>query len=289
MRRATLRVSALLIGAAIVAAPASGTPMAKTPGKTTKAVKTQAKTTKTSTTQKAATSTSPPPAAAPSKSVAPSTVAPSGVVNYLKILAAAGSTEADLGPNYRFAVDPTNPQNDAAYKSVTESVAACNGFPDVIPNLGGKGKATQGWLYTNSTTGKAVPHVVVITADDATAHSVLESIRTFASFPACTAGFNEGQSLRTAVRDNPSLIGKDVRYVSTNARFGPSLSGLGDDQVTVQFEQTLFVDGVAQPVIALAKHIARIGPAILEYQDEASAAAVNAPKLADKLRAALKA
>ena len=229
------------------------------------------------------------PTAATAKSVVPSTVAPGGPPNYLKILAAAASTEADLGPNYRFGGDPTNPQNDAAYKSVTEGVAACNGFPDVIPNLGGKSKAVQGWLYTNSTTGKAVPHVVVITADDATAHGVLESIRTFASFPACTAGFNDAQSLRTAVRDNPSLTGKDARYVSTRARFGPPLSGLGDDQVTVQFEQTLFVDGVAQPAIAFTKYIAKIGPAILEYQDEPSAAAVNAPKLADKLRAALKA
>ena len=238
MGHATRRLSALLLGGAIMAAPAAGAP---------NAVKKPARTTKTTITRKAATTTNPRPAAATAKSGRPSTAAPSGAVNYLKILAAAGSTEADLGPNYRFQLDPTNPQNDAAYKSVTESVAACDGFPDLMPNLKAKAKAIQGWLYTNSTTGTGVGHVVVITADDATAHAVLGSIRAFASYPACQAGFRDAFAARNAALNNPSLNGKDVRYVSENARFGASLQGLGDDQVTVQLEQTLYVDGVARP------------------------------------------
>ncbi len=205
----------------------------------------------------------------------------------MKILSAAGSTESDFGPGYRFLGDPTDAVFASQYRKVTESVAACNGFPDDLPFMTAKAKDVKGWIYNNSSTGKGVPHSVVIMADEQTARTVMESIRNFPGTPACAAGFNDGMGQVNGARDNPSLVGKDFKFSST-ARFGPELPALGGDQIAVQIDQTLVVDGVSQGTIKYVRYHVRVGPAIMLIADEVSAADRVAPILVAKLQAALK-
>ena len=62
--------------------------------------------------------------------------------------------------------------------------------------------------------------------------------------PACLAVFDDEMGVLNAVRGNLALEGINVKFVSV-ASFGPPLAGLGDDQITLQFDKTLFADGKA--------------------------------------------
>ena len=233
--------------------------------------------------------------AAPSSSVAPSTVvstaAPASttlvplVLDYDKVLNGAAPVEADLGPGYQYLSDPTLSSNDARYRSAMSRVGACNGFADSLPFFAAKARAVRGWTYRNG--GRSATFSIVLTADDATARSVLESVRTFAAFPACNSGFTDVVS-KDAALANPTLSGKVVTVMSANSRFGLPLPSLGDDQVAIAFDQITTIDGVAQPPVTTLRRIARFGPAIMTYTDDPQGADQIASKLGLKLVAALK-
>lgn len=277
-------LAAVLSTSAAAGVPASGATKTKKVTGTTKVTRSRSKaTTKAPNAALPATTTGAPQTTVPPP---PSTATTPGV-NYVKILSAAGSTESDFGPGYRFLGDPTEAVFASQYRKVTESIAACNGFPDEMPFPTAKAKDIKGWIYSNSSTGKGVPHSVVIMADEQTARTVMESIRNFPATPACLAGFNDGMSQVNGARDNPSLVGKDFKFSST-ARFGPELPALGVDQIAVQFDQTLVVDGVSQGTIKFVRYQVRVGPAIMLIADEVSAADRVAPILVAKLQAALK-
>lgn len=58
---------------------------------------------------------------------------------------------------------------------------------DNLPFFAAKARAVRGWTYRNGSRSATFSNF--LTADDATARSVLESVRTFAAFLACNSGF----------------------------------------------------------------------------------------------------
>ena len=231
-----------------------------------------------------ATTVAPVVSAAPVSSVAPTPstapAAPPTAAGNAKFFETAASTASDLGSTYQLYSSPLMPDDLARGKIATARVAACNGFPDTVPFYTAKAKEAQGWTYfTNGFGSPSAVHVVVLFADDATAHNVLESVRNFPDTPACQTGFGVQQI----------LLETGTIVTISNARFGPPLPALGDDQMSILSDMSRIVDGVAQPVRPTQFRAARFGPALLIYRDEASAVDRIAPILAAKLQAALKA
>ena len=253
----------------------------------TKTTKKKSKKTTTTTTTKDAKAKTTLPATTTTAQLPPTSTAPTAAAapNYAKIFAAAGSTESDLGPGYRFIGDSRFQK--AVALSITASSPGCNGVPEVIPYVFAT-EASQGWTFTNTVTGRAAVQIVMMSADDANAARHLESMRNAPNLATCWAEFLNATLPNSASRDNPSSTGKTVTFTSANARFCPGLPALGDDQVCVVWEQVRTVDSVQEAPIEYEVRFARFGPAILKYRDERAATDRIAPILAAKLRAALK-
>ena len=274
--------------AALLAAPAHAT--TKSAKKTTKTKTPAATAVKPRTTTAPATTVAPVVSAAPVSSAPVSSTAPTPstalaapqttAASNAKFFETAASTASDLGSTYLLYSSPLMPDDLVRGKIATARVAACNAFPDTVPFYTAKAKEAQGWTYfTNGFGSPSAVHVVVLFADDATAHNVLESVRNFPDTPACQTGFGVQQI----------LLETGTIVTISNARFGPPLPALGDDQMSILSDMSRIVDGVAQPVRPTQFRAARFGPALLIYRDEASAVDRIAPILAAKLQAALKA
>ena len=208
-------------------------------------------------------------------------------------LDAAASTESDIGAGVNYLADPVGKgANDTAFRRRQQAIDACSSIDRPLPNgttydesIGGRG-----WLYVDLESPQLpyIAHSVMVLADDTTAQAVITDLREAGDLPTCIASWVADVNSDDAGTRNAPWASATIEYSVVDAEFGEPLEGLGDDQLTVTWQQHLTIDGVETAPEEMTFSMARIGAVIFTFSgNDPDRTAAAVALLADRTRDAL--
>jgi hypothetical protein len=222
--------------------------------------------------------------------VEPSVQSPVDVAGFLDAVA---STESDIGPGIAYVVDQVGAgRYDAGYRRRQDAIAACSAIE--VPLLHGatfdQAVDGRGWLYLDigSPQRPYVAHSVMVLADESAAAEVMSELRAASELPTCVAQWVADVNRDDAGEKNAPWSSAAIEYSGVDAAVADPLDGLGEDQLSITWQQHQSIDGVDTPPEEMAFHIARVGAVIFTFSgNDPERTAATAVLLAARTQEAL--
>lgn len=223
----------------------------------------------------------------------PPTSSGAPLMSVADLLDAVASTESDIGPGIDYVTDQVGQgRYDAGYRRRQESIEACSSIER--PLLHGATYAEsvdgRGWLYLDleSPQRPYVAHSVLVLTDERAAQDVMTDLRAAADLPTCVAEWVAAVNGEDGAAKNAPWASASIDYSALDARFAEPLDGLGEDQLSVRWQQRLSIDGSETAPEEMTFHMARFGAVIFTFSGNgpdrtAATAVVLAERLASSI------
>lgn len=215
------------------------------------------------------------------------------VLDVAGFLDAAESTESDIGTGINYVTDPVaKGRYDTTFRQRQEAIEACSSIDRLLLNGATYDESIdgRGWLYVDLDSPQLpyIAHTVMVLADDTTAQAVITDLRAATDLPTCIASWIADVNGDDASSRNAPWASSTIEYSVVDADFGEPLDGLGDDQLTITWQQHLKIDGTETAPENMTFVMARIGPTIFTFSgNDPDRTAAAAALLADRTRDAL--